>query len=101
FLDRWLQESKANAVRPRTYRSYRELIELHLKPGLGKIALVSLNGLDVERFQNAKLARGASPRRVKMMRDVLRAALNKAVRWRLVRSNVVNEADPPHVPQAE
>jgi len=52
-------------------------------------------------FLNDKQRAGSSPRRVAMMRDVLRAALNRAVKWDLVARNVVLQTEPPRVPAAE
>lgn len=42
FLDGWLKEVATPAVRPKTLRTYSDLIELHIKPGLGKKPLAKL-----------------------------------------------------------
>src|ERR1019366_10795385 len=38
FLESWLTEVARVTVRPRTYVSYRYVVELHLAPGLGDLA---------------------------------------------------------------
>lgn len=76
-------------------------MRLHITPALGRSPLVKLTPQHVQRFQNDKQAAGCSPRRVAMMRDVLRAALNRAVKWQLVTRNVVLLVDGPRVPDAD
>jgi site-specific recombinase XerD len=100
YLADWLEQSARPKLKPATYRSYEQLIRLYLTPALGKHALVKLGPQHIQKFQNDQLAAGHSPRRVHMMRDVLRAALNRAVKWQLVSRNVVLLVDPPRVPIA-
>ena len=46
FLTRWLEDSVKPSVRPKTYRSYRQLVDLHLKPGVGRHKLTKLTHED-------------------------------------------------------
>jgi len=101
FLDRWLAESAKPSIRAKTYRSYEQLVRLHLKPGLGHIPLAKLGPQQVQAFLNRKLASGLSPRTVDHLYDRLRTALNQAVRWGLVARNVATLVDPPHVEETE
>ena len=95
FLDRWLAESVRPSVRPKTFKSYSQLVRLHLVPVLGRIRLDKLQPSDVQSFMNAKLTDGLSPRTVDYCRAVLRKALNQAFRWGLVARNVATLVDPP------
>ena len=52
FLTRWLEDSVKPSVRPKTYRSYQQLVDLHLKPGLGRYPLAKLTPQQVQTFLN-------------------------------------------------
>ena len=97
FLERWLTDSVKTTVRVRTYRSYAELVRLHIKPELGRIPLSKLNPQDVQAFVNRKLDSGLSPRTVQYMHAVLRRALGQAERWGVVPRNVARLVSPPRV----
>jgi integrase len=101
FLRQWLEEVARPRVRPSTYDSYRDIVELHLIPGLGRIPLAKLRPEDVQHFVNAKRATGLSPRRVQYFHAVLRNALKTAERWGLVSRNVAKLVDIPRVHQRE
>jgi integrase len=101
FLRQWLEEVARPRVRPSTYDSYRDIVELHLIPELGRIPLAKLRPEDVQHFVNAKRASGLSPRRVQYFHAVLRNALKTAERWGLVSRNVAKLVDVPHVRQRE
>lgn len=58
FLDRWLEETVARKVRPRTYESYESHVRVHIKPDLGSIKLAKLSAQQVQRFLNAKYESG-------------------------------------------
>ena len=93
FLHRWL-DVKQGQVRERTQKRYEQIVRAHLLPSLGRIRLARLAPQDVvaclRRVQasgTACMARGA--------RDVLRTALNLALRWELVSRNVAALTDAP------
>jgi integrase len=101
FLERWLEHSARPKLRHSTYESYSDLVNLHLVPELGKKQLAKLTPLDVQTMMGRKLEAGLSPRRVQMMRAVLRKALGQAVKWGLVGRNVATLVDPPRVQYPE
>ena len=93
FLRRWL-EIKKEGVRQRTWTRYEQIVRAHLLPNLDRIRLAKLTPQDVAECLrrvkvsgSAYMARGA--------RDVLRTALNQALRWELVSRNVAVLTDPP------
>ena len=93
FLSRWLEISQGR-VRRRTHERYAQIVRAHLVPGLARVRLAKLTPQDVaaclrriEAAGSAYMARGA--------REVLRAALNQAVRWELVSRNVAALTDAP------
>ena len=93
FLRRWL-DLKKEGVRQRTWTRYEQIVRAHLLPNLDRIRLAQLTPQDVAECLrrvkvsgSAYMARGA--------RDVLRTALNQALRWELVSRNVAVLTDPP------
>ena len=96
FLDAWLNDAKLR-VRPKTYRFYEQIARVHLKPVLGRHRLASLGPQHVQAFVNAQIERGLSAQTIRHHRDVLRCALEQAVRWRLVERNVAKLARPPRL----
>ena len=95
YLESWLEELAKPSIRPMTYVSYASLIRLHVIPELGVFRLAKLTPQHVQALMNPKLAAGLSPRRVAMIRGVLRTALNRALRWGLVSRNVATLVSPP------
>jgi integrase len=98
FLKVWLDEVARPSVRPRTFRSYEQILRLHVLPDLGKTDLARLSPQMVQRLLNTKTKAGLSARSVRMIRDVLRNALNRALQWGLVSRNVATLVDVPHIP---
>jgi integrase len=101
FLREWLEEVAKPTIRASTYDSYRDIVELHLVPGLGRIPLAKLTPADVQAFLNRKREGGLSPRRVQMLHAVLRRALVTAERWGMISRNVARLAQAPRVPKHE
>jgi integrase len=95
LLHQWLPLVKPT-LRPRTFESYRETVALHIAPMLGQIPLAKLATTDVQRLVNQKVdERKLSATSIIYIRNVLRAALNHARRWRLVKYNVADDVTLP------
>ena len=101
FLTRWLQDTAQPNVRPRTFIRYRELIQLHILPALGKVKLQKLSPQHLQKFYNQKLEQGSAPQSVKHMHRLLHKALNDALKWNLVSRNVCDAVEAPRVPKME
>lgn len=115
FLAEWLESTVRPSVRPKTYRSYEQMVRNHLSktvppeqwkakkldniPGIGSIKLRALSVAMLEQFFNAKLAAGNSPALVRYLRTVLRIALNEARRRDQVDRNVAELLRPIAVPK--
>ncbi len=95
FLDAWLRDTVTPRVRPSTYMSYAMHVRLNLKPALGHLRLDRPGVQHVNAMMRDLTARGLSPRSVQYARNVLRTALNDAVRWELLARNVAALATPP------
>ena len=94
FLRRWLATIRGR-VRPRTHRSYQQVVRIHLEPGIGRVRLAKLTPLDVSAWFESRHAAGVGGRTIHYARAVLRAALNQALKWELVSRNVASLTDPP------
>jgi integrase len=117
FLAVWLEHTVKPNVRPKTYRSYEQMVRNHLSktipaggwkekkldnvPGLAATKLKDLSVERLEQYFNAKLAAGNSPALVRYLRTVLRIALNEALRRDAVEKNVAELVRPPSVPKPQ
>jgi integrase len=96
YLNRWLYEVAKQRTRPMTWRGYEHLVRLHILPTLGRVRLAKLTPQHVQSLITQKVREGRlSPRTIQYMHSVLRAALNQAVRWRMVHYNAAAMVSPP------
>jgi integrase len=95
FLDRWLREVVEPTTRPRTAESYRAVVTVHLKPALGHHPLSKLQPAHIQKMLADSIAKGLSNRTVEYQWQILRRALNVAVRWQLLARNVADLVTPP------
>lgn len=107
FLDHWLNEVVKPRVRPKTFRTYSDLVQNHITPCLGDLPLGKLSVQRVREFLNSKLAvqelpkKSFSARTVKHLLVTLRGALAVAVKDGLIPRNVAALVDPPRVQRSE
>jgi integrase len=94
LLSQWLASVRPT-IRYSTFRSYQEIVRLHLEPELGKTTLLTLSPAQVDALLRSKSDAGLSPRRVAYIRTVLRRALGQALRWGQVSRNVAALVDVP------
>lgn len=95
YLDYWLEQVIKPNRRPATYALYEMIARRHLSPGLGKYPLRRLSVPIVQTFLNGQLRAGRSVRLVQVMRQVLSAALSRAVREELIARNVARLVELP------
>ena len=101
FFTQWLTSVKP-ALRPSTYASYEGTTRLHITPEIGHVALDKLSIDHVSRLIARKRGESQlSPRSTRYVLQILRIALNKAVRWGLVTRNVATLVDAPRVAQKD
>lgn len=101
YLTVWLEQVVWRKNRPNTYQVYLQLVQHHIIPSLGRIALEKLSTQQVRSFLNAKQDEGLSSRTVQFLHAVLRKALNDALKDQLITRNVAALVDPPRVIQKE
>lgn len=95
FLRRWLADA-GPSLRPSTLRTYRQIVDQHLEPALGKTPLVRLTPAMVSGYLR-RAGEKVSPQTVGHHRAVLRAALAMAMRWGILTRNAAALADVPRV----
>lgn len=107
YMAKWL-ESVHQKVEPNTYRGYEQRARTHIVPDLGHVKLTDLSPLLIEQAEASWLRQGnrrtggpLDPQTVLHTHRVLHAAMERAVRWRLVPLNPVDGVEPPHVPAKE
>ncbi|MDP8989489.1 MAG: N-terminal phage integrase SAM-like domain-containing protein, partial [Acidobacteriota bacterium] len=61
FLDLWLSQVAQQGVRPKTFRTYSDIVKLHIAPTLGSIQVERLTPDVVQAFLNDKLGSALCP----------------------------------------
>jgi integrase len=106
LLDHWF-EAASPGWAVTTARHTRSIIDCHLTPHLGHLAIDKLTTADIDDFYGHLLRAGArndgplSPGTVTRVHGVLHRALSQAVRWEWIWINPATNATPPRVPPAE
>lgn len=98
YLDGWLGRID---VRPRTLTAYRCLVEVHIKPAIGRHRLTRLEPRHLEQLYADVVRSGRSKRTAQFIHSVLHRALGKAARQGLIARNVADLVDRPRVERHE
>ena len=97
FKDRWLPV-KENTVRPSTHDSYRRMLENHLYPTLGHIAIQHLTPEQLTHlYQTLQL----SAKSIRNLHGVIKTRLKDATVWNLIHINPAEHIQPPRIPRHE
>lgn len=96
FMGNWLTNKK-NQVRPGTWKSYKWLIETHLKPHLGRIKVVDLKPRHLNDLYNQKLLNVISANSIKKLHGLIKDALDEGIGFGDISKNVANAVTPPRV----
>jgi integrase len=102
WLDLWVRSVLSSRVAKgslseTTRNNYADTVRLHLVPALGHIRLTKLTHSDVDGLMTAKDRDGYSSNSLRIIRTVLRKALNDAERAGVVTRNVVRLSEPVKV----
>ncbi|MEX2268514.1 MAG: site-specific integrase [Acidimicrobiia bacterium] len=102
LLERWFDHA-APDWSPRTVVQHRHVIDHHLRPRFGAIALDRLGASDIDAFYAwLRRSQGASrralaPATIRRIHAVLRSALAQGVKWGWIMSNPADRATAPRV----
>lgn len=101
YLQRWLDDDIAVSKAGKTHQEYELTVRLYIKDHIGHIKLTALDGEALVSWQaSLKRAGKSANTRLRSIR-VLRCALNKAVKLRLIPFNPVMALDKPKVTRKE
>jgi integrase len=101
FLAYWLENHVARNAKPKTYRSYEQVVRLYLVPHIGHVQLDKLTPGHVQRMVNDLGDTDLAPRTVRYTLTVLGTALTVAVKQGIIGRNVARLVDAPSVPRFE
>jgi len=87
YLDRYLFEVAIPSLRPKTVDAYKWLIDSHIKPNLGHLALNKIKPEHLQSLYSRKQEEGLSKRTVQHMHAVIRVSLNQALKWGIIARN--------------
>lgn len=101
WLDEWIELKRRAGTRSSTLRSYRWLIETHLRPTLGHVKLTKITPTMIRRLLEAKSAGGLSTATVRHIHGLIRNVLADAEREELIYRNPAKLVRPPALERAE
>jgi integrase len=101
FLAYWLEHHVTRTAKPKTYRSYEQVVRLYLVPHIGHVQLDKLTPGHLQRMVNDLGDTDLAPRTVRYTLTVLGTALTVAVKQGIVGRNVARLVDAPSVPRFE
>src|SRR3954468_24987208 len=101
WLDHWLDNIAARKVRARTLESYRSIVRLHLRPGLGHHRLDRLQPEHLERLYASLVEKGLSPATTLRVHRVRPRAARAPFHRGKVARTVPPRVDPPVVRRPE
>jgi integrase len=95
YLNSWLNGSISGCVRQSTFERYEIAVRVHIKPALGRLKLKKLTPAHLVGFYQDKLAAGFAPASVNKLHVTLHKALDQAVKWHMIPSNVAEVVKAP------
>jgi integrase len=101
YLTEWLENTARLRLRVRTFEGYKQHIDTHVNPALGRLRLHALSPQQVQAMLAGLQLKKLAPRTIRGVRAVLRAALGDAVRCGLVARNAAALAHGPRVETTE
>lgn len=102
WLDYWLNEIIVPTRAATTVYGYRNIINNHVSPAMGRIPLQRLTPPDIQRYYSMLLReKGLSPNTIRRHHDLLAAALHAAVRQDILLYCPVDRVEPPKAKPVE
>jgi len=99
----WLPTIQRELARS-TWEDYERKVRNHVLPHLGRIPIQAIDATALNRFYThllehgrliGKQSPGLKPRTVRYIHTIIHAALDDAVRWRRIKTNPADRANPP------
>lgn len=100
YLDSWLVTKKPE-IEPSSWFRCEQYVRLHIKPVLGRTALVTLSAQQLSALYARNLAEGLASNTVRHIHATIHTALEDALRLDLVARNVADLVRPPKAPHLD
>jgi integrase len=100
YVATWL-DGKELSRRPHTVRQYRQLVEFHILPLIGKMRLQEIQPTHLKQLYLAKKNEGRGARTVQLIHAVMHSILNQAVKEGILGRNPASAVERPKVEQTE
>jgi len=100
YLDTWLATKKPE-IEPSYWLRCEQYIRLHIKPAVGRVALVNMSAQQLNTLYAQKLEEGVAANTVRHLHATIHVALEDALRQDLVVRNVADLVRPPKAPHLE
>lgn len=100
LLEAWYGQA-VDSWSPTTSERVRSLIDRHLGPALGDVALSKLGASQLDALYRKLRAEGLAPATVRKVHNVAHRSLNQALRWEWLAANPAAAASPPAVHEPE
>ncbi len=98
YLDQWMRDYVAIAVRPSTARGYATIVRRIQK---GSLAQITLKPAQVQACYSDLLEEGLSPQTVRHHHALLHGAIGQAQNWDMLSKNVIDKVKSPKVSRPE
>lgn len=96
FIDSW-HKNRESKVSKNTHATYKYMIDKHIKPHLGNFRLDKINSLAIDNFYTVLEKEGKSGATIKKIHSIVRASLQYAKSYRLIKHNPASVVSPPAV----
>ena len=101
WLTYWLNDIKAIKCEETTLYGYKNIINNHLIPKLGKYKIQELNVTIINKYFSSKIADGLSQNTIRKHYDILKDTLNAAVDEERILKNPLDKIEPIRVKRQE
>ncbi|RNB79034.1 site-specific integrase [Brevibacillus panacihumi] len=102
YLETWLEDKKLQ-VRPSTWKTYDWLARCYVIPQLGKMEISKIKPAALQKFYHQLQNRDEplSARTVIQVHLLIKASLDRAVKWGMIPNNPTGAVDPPRYRKKE
>jgi hypothetical protein len=97
YIHSWLHSTYKNEVQISSFELGETLVRVHLIPYFQATPLVKISSYDIDQLYAQKINQGLANATVKRMHNLLSKALQKAVKWGLLKTNLAKDASPPSI----
>ena len=101
YFVRWMKDYAEQNTSPRTRRGYQGVIDLYIVPAIGRVSLSGLGPEHVLALHRSMAVKGLSGRTQLHAHRLLSAALERSVKWRLLKDNPCRLVDAPKAKHVE